>query len=96
MFKHPGKKIKNLAIVVFVVLFVMSWVAGALTALAVYEELGRLAVSFLAGVLIAVLGCLSAWISALFTFAFGNLVDDVQAIKARLDKPARDIAPRPL
>ncbi len=83
MFNHPGSKIKGLAKVLFVLFVIAFSISGVIT---IYlgidsEEYWLVAV----GVLGIGLGILIAWLSVLFMFAYGSLVDDVQNIRTKLE-----------
>lgn len=83
MFKNPGAKIKALAIVFFVLLFLGSLGGGGyLIYLGIDYSHNEL---LLYGILAILVGFLVAWLSVLFMYAFGSMVDDVQTIRTRLE-----------
>ncbi len=76
MFEDVGKKLKGLA----KVMFVISEVASAIGAIAMWstEEV------FIYGLLILVIGSLSAIISAWFIYGFGEIIDSLCSIQGIL------------
>ena len=88
MFKRPGKKIKTLAIILFIFLCLVPVVlgillmAGALGGSLGGSLSGSAGVSgTVLGILVILLGLASAWISTILLFAFGELTDDIHAIR---------------
>ena len=77
MFDNIGKKIKSLAVIITRVEFAAFIIAGI--ALMIEEE-------FLIGLLVGGLGCLFAWLTSFFIYAFGELVDKVQDIEKNTRK----------
>ena len=85
MFKHPGKKIKSLAIIFFIVLFIVNLLAAfGITILISSRSTSTVdltGVATIIGIIAAVLGFFISWISVIFMYAFGSLVEDVEYIK---------------
>ena len=77
MFRNPGEKIKNLAWFVFVLLLIVN-IFLALGAWAESE-------SVILGVVVLIVGILVAWLSTVFVYAFGALVDDTQRSREMLE-----------
>lgn len=81
MFTNTGKKIKGLAIIVFVINIVFS----ILLAFAICNNIEKdFAVVLLIYFGIIALGILLAWISSVFVYAFGQLVDNSDTITSIL------------
>lgn len=74
MYDNIGRKIKTLAKVDFIVLTILSVIAGIIL-IASDEDL------ILTALLVFVLGPLVAWISSLLTFGFGELIEKVSSIE---------------
>ena len=72
MSENIGKKIKSLAVIITCVEFVLCIIAGIALIIAV---------NALVGILVGGLGCLIAWLSSFFMYAFGEIVDKVQCIE---------------
>ncbi len=88
MFKRPGKKIKTFALILFVILCIIPIVGGILLMVGAVGgsaggALGGLAGvgGTLLGILVIVFGLAGAWVSTILLFAFGELTDDIHAIK---------------
>ena len=91
MFKRPGKKIKTLAIILFVVLclapvvFGIMLMAGSLGgAFGAFSAAGISGT--LLGILVIVFGLASAWVSTILLFAFGELTDDIHELREAQDR----------
>ena len=69
MFNNIGRKIKTVAVVGSVLGIFVSVVAGI--ALVVQDE-----DTVLSGILVIVLGSLSSWLGAFFTYGFGQLIEN--------------------
>ena len=80
MFARIGKKIKIVATVMFYVLAVAS-VIGGFYVIFNFGSLVGTGNAILLGILIALLGCLIAWISSLMLYGYGELVDNSAIIK---------------
>jgi hypothetical protein len=72
MFENIGKKIKSLVVIITSIEFVLFIIAGI--ALIIADN-------FLLGILVGGLGCLFAWLTSFFMYAFGEIVDKVQCIE---------------
>ncbi|MBR3019839.1 MAG: hypothetical protein IKH57_22660 [Clostridia bacterium] len=83
MFSRIGKKIKIVATVLFYILAVASVIGGFYVIFNFGSLLGT-GNAILLGILIALLGCLTAWISALLVYGYGELVDNSAIIKDML------------
>lgn len=83
MFENVGEKIMKCAKILFWIGVGFSAIAFiVLFVLAIDYEEGEM---FLYGLLAGGLGVLSSWISSLFLYAFGQLVDDVTIINYRIN-----------
>ena len=80
MFTKIGKKIKTVATVLFYVLAVSS-VIGAFYVIFNFGKIVGTGNAILLGVLIALLGCLVAWLSSITLYGYGELVDNSEIIK---------------
>ena len=75
MYNNAGAKVKTLAQTIAIILMVFSCLGG----------LGMIiGGSFLGGIIIAAVGCLSAWLSGLCLAAFGELVENTNKIAKHL------------
>ena len=83
MFTRIGKKIKTVATVLFYVLAV-AFVIGAFYVIINFGQLLGIGNAILIGILIALVGCLVAWLSSLMLYGFGELVDNSTIIKDAL------------
>ena len=88
MFKNVGAKIKTIAKVFFWIGFVGAIIGGiAIMAEGMMDE----AVALLLGLLVAGIGFMISWISSLFLYAFGELVEKTTAIE-RNTRGASDLS----
>ena len=76
MYKNPGKTIKRLTKVIVGVGMALSIVAG----LAFLAMPG----GFFVGLLVAALGCLLSWLSGLTLAAYGDIADNLLAIRNKI------------
>ena len=76
MFNNIGKKLMNLAKVLFWVIAIAALIAGILSMR--YNDL--------LGILILIGGFITAWLSNLGLYAFGQIVDDTHAIREQKEK----------
>ena len=76
MFNNIGKKLMNLAKVLFWVVAIAALIAGILSMR--YNDL--------LGILILIGGFITAWLSNLGLYAFGQIVDDTHAIREQKEK----------
>jgi len=83
MFSRIGKKIKIVATVLFYVLAAAS-VIGAFYVIFNFGQLLGTGNAILMGILIALVGCLIAWVSSFMLYGFGELVDNSAIIKDAL------------
>ena len=84
MFKNPGRKLKGLAKVIFVLSLLVYIVIGI--AIMAGMPIGDNApvsgaTAIIAGVAVIAVGFLVSWLSSIFTYADGAAVDDLQTIK---------------
>ena len=84
MFKNPGRKLKGLAKVIFVLSLLVYIVIGI--AIMAGMPIGDNApvsgaTAIIAGVAVIAVGFLVSWLSSIFTYAAGAAVDDLQTIK---------------
>lgn len=81
MYRNSGGKIKGLATFISAVLMVISVIGGLIVMFA-----GDAGV--IAGLTIALVGCLSAWLSGLMMAAFGELVENTYYIRQMMENGA--------
>ncbi|MBR2832757.1 MAG: hypothetical protein IKE57_07530 [Oscillospiraceae bacterium] len=82
MFRFPGETIKSIAIIFFILNFLISLILGIAIIVGSIRLPPELAVNTLfIGVVIILFGWIGAFIIALFIYAFGALVSDVEEIK---------------
>jgi hypothetical protein len=81
MFKNIGKKIKGLAIIICVINILISIILALLICNNIEKKFVVLLLIFIG---IVSFGILMAWISAMFVYAFGQLVDNSDAITSVL------------
>ena len=77
MFNNPGGKIKGFAIVVFVINILAFLVLG----IVLISEVESVAL----GLLTILVGAVISWLSVLFIYAYGNMVEDVEVIRKSID-----------
>ena len=110
MFKRAGRKIKGLAIFFFVIQVIFAVVLGVgaivmgsqmnggtdylLFGMRVSGSVGMYMV--IGGIVVIVLGILSAWFSTLFIYGYGQLIDRVDDIGEALGKGGRQKASTPV
>ena len=80
MYNNIGEKIKGLAEGLFVVEAIVTFVGG-IVLLSIGDG------SILTGLLMLICGPLIAWISSWLLYAFGQFVDDIHAIRIRVNMP---------
>lgn len=112
MFKNIGRKIKSYAKVVFaigVILSVISSLVGAFAVGALLADAsGEVFLGILAGfflfVVSAFISCLFAYLSVMFIYGYGDLIDNTEYIKKytedmyyrnSINRPATPVAPTP-
>ena len=83
MFDNIASRLRGLARLILLVGFVISgiamigiWITGG----GLSGRLGGFTI-FVFGLLTGALGCLVSWMASLFTFGFGKLIDDTEAIR---------------
>lgn len=104
MFKHPGKQVKFIAIVLLVLSVLIGFVAGLILG-AVLAGAGNAAAAFGLGVSSgsassaalfpvygAVIGLIVGGINAIMIFAFGALVDDMETVRTALTGLCMDVS----
>ena len=91
MFNNPGGKIQGLAKVLFV-LGVIAYSIGGIVLIVMgvqasnsYYTRDMAWMFYVGGVLAIGVGVLISWLGVLFMFAFGNLVENVERIRSKLD-----------
>lgn len=84
MFDYIGKKIKALAIVIFVLGIILS--AGVAICVAWEYVLDSLISALLVFLLVLALGFVSSWVSFLLLYGFGELVDQATETNQRLEE----------
>lgn len=82
MFKNPGNKLKSLASLIFAVIVVVFLMIG----FAVGIEIDRVLFSLL---IIGGIGVIVGWLSSIMLYSFGELVNDVEEIRAAVDEMKR-------
>ena len=75
MFRNIGRKIQNIAKVVFYIGAIFSVLAGLIFLAAMIGE-GEIVVGFLVGILIAAIGIFLSWICVLQLYAFGRITEN--------------------
>ena len=87
MFKHPGKKLKTLAIILFVIMVIIPVLVGLAlifgggpVADAVGDAYGVKiqGAGVIIGILVIVFGFLSAWLSTIILYTLGEIADDLE------------------
>lgn len=82
MFNHPGKKLRRLAILIFVALVIIDLLL-ALGVSFFFGE-GRTGVAKLGtivGLVVFLVGVVVSWLSVIILYAYGSLVQDVEYIR---------------
>ena len=84
MFDHPGEKIKTIAKVWF-------WIQGAGSTLLLFvslllatrgwRDVEEVVISFLLFIIAVVLSWVFAWLTCIFVYGFGQLIDDTEKNK---------------
>lgn len=83
MYENIGKKLKGLAIAVFIIMLILSIVGGAIIII-VDDDLVAV------GIVVMLVMPLVAWISSWFLYGFGELVDKVCDIEERNRRQEQD------
>ena len=97
LFDHIGRKIKNLAVVIFVLAAFSSILAGFVFLLGMIVNLRSmelyalplfiyLAMSLLVAILIIIIGLVFSWVSVFFIYGFGELIERASNLDDRLDE----------
>ena len=86
MFTNVGSKIKAFAVVLFVILILIS-IFPAMIAYGAFQWQSQGLAIILAIVIIAV-GVLAGWISTLFLYGYGQLIEDTSAIRRKVEQNA--------
>ena len=81
MYENIGKKLKGLALAVFIIMFILSIVGGAIIII-VDDDLVAV------GIVVMLVMPLVAWISSWFLYGFGELIDKVCDIEERMEAPS--------
>ena len=84
MYEKVGEKIKIIAKVICVIGVVVSVIYG-IYMWTLSSEL------FFAGLLIAVIGSLASWVSSLFTYGFGVIISNTEAIKQNTEDASKKV-----
>ena len=80
MFDNIGGKIKKLAKIICWIGIVLSVIIGvAGIANGTSEGIAN-------GIVVIIVGCLSSWIGSFFTYGFGQLIENTDAIRANTQK----------
>ena len=75
MYKNAGKSIKNIVKVVVGIQIALFIILGIILMLLVPDGAG-----FLAGALVAGVGCFFAWLSGLILYAYGDMADNMRVL----------------
>lgn len=84
MYKEIGKKIKKLAIVIFVLEAIVFFIGGIFL-MAINNDL------FLVGILMMIIGPLLAWVSSFILYGFGELIDKTSEIANNTSKARANV-----
>ena len=95
MFKEIGKKIKGLAKILFVLGIIISVICGIASCTGIVgtvtiasgadaPEPAALIIGIIAFLIVLLVGILISYLSVLFTYAFGELVDKVDEIEKKI------------
>ncbi len=92
MFKEIGKKIKGLAKILFVLGIIISVICGIVSCTGIVgtatiadaPEPAALIIGIIAFLIVLLIGILISYLSVLFTYAFGELVDKVDEIEKKI------------
>lgn len=95
MFKEIGKKIKGLAKILFVLGIIISVICGIASCTGIVgaatiasgadvPEPAALIIGIIAFLIVLLIGILISYLSVLFTYAFGELVDKVDEIEKKI------------
>lgn len=84
MFSNSGKKVRIIAFVQFLILFLASIIIGGLFIIGAQQE-GALVMGLLIGFTIIIFGTLLAWILSIGLYAFGEMVENVGRISGNVD-----------
>ena len=84
MYKEIGKKIKKLAIVIFVLEAIVFFI-GEIILMAINNDL------FLVGILMMIIGPLLAWVSSFILYGFGELIDKTSEIANNTSKARANV-----
>ena len=85
MFNNPGKSLKTLAKVIFVLIItaVLMFIVLASSYFTSQFDNYRIA-STVFGIVVAGIGLIVAWLNSIFIYALGSMVEDIKDIKERL------------
>lgn len=89
MFNNPGGKIKGIAIAIFILLLLTYVIFGVILIFNGERIVENATAGVVLGILCIAVGFLVSWISALFLFSWGNMVEDVQSIREQLQRMVR-------
>lgn len=78
MFNNIGGKIKGLATIICLV----GMIGSVIAAFAMWAN-----EAFLPGLVILVVGCLASWIGSFFAYGLGQLIENTDRIRERLENP---------
>ena len=85
MFNDPGRKLKLLARILFVLLSIIPLLLGIVLIFGDFQDVPFLAsggaAAVLIGIVVILFGFLSAWLSSILLFAVGSAIDDIQTIR---------------
>ena len=95
MFDNIGRKLKTLAkvfcwigIIGSLIGAIPIWVSGSQASRYRYSSSSTLSIAFI-GLLVLVFGCLLSWIASWALYAFGEMVEDTDAIRNSLESRGR-------
>ena len=89
MYNNIGKKIKGLTKLIVGIGISGSIIGGIVTFLSLNDSYYTEDYAFV-GIIIAIVGSLTCWISGFFVYGFGELVDQAQEINAKLSVSKND------
>lgn len=82
MFKNPGKGLKTLAKVIFAVIIIVFIIAAMIL---IANTKDSSASATILGIVLVAVGVITAWVSSISIYAFGELVENVNDIKTSVN-----------
>ena len=84
LFGNIGKKIKTLAFVFFVIGILISFVIAVMSFLT-FLGLEQTGMGLLSAICVLLIGFLCSWLSNMLLYGFGQLIDNTEMIKRKLN-----------